>query len=123
MESELAEAMNELAIDAGEQIAEELRNEMESNLDSSYQSAPELVNFMSDVERVGDEFHIEINHPTAPLHERGANIEPTYGRAASVGWTRDGFYEALDDCNEWVYRKGYTMDAMLTIQRRMGDGR
>lgn len=120
MESQLVEALEELSIDAGEQMAEDLREEMVDNLRLSYQEAPELVNFISDVHRVGDEFHIEVNHPTAPLHERGGHIEPTYARAASVGWTRDEFYETLTDCNEWVERKGYTMDAMITMKAEWG---
>lgn len=123
MASELNEALEELAIDVGEQIAEDLHEKVEENLETSYQGAPGLVEYLSDVEQRGDQFEFTIDHPTAPLHERGSHIEPTYAQAMSVGWTRDGFYEALEDCNEWVRRKGYTMNAMLQIRREWGDRR
>jgi len=121
MEAKLTEALSELAVDASEGIAEDLREEMEDNLQNSFQEAPELVRFMSEVERVRDEFHITIAHPTAPLHERGAYIEPAYAAAMSEGWTRDGFYEALTDCNECVIPKNYTEKAMYTVRQEWGD--
>lgn len=121
MESELENALGELAKDAGRDMAEDLREEMVSELEGSYQGAPELVRFMSDVQETGDGFKIEINHPTAGLHERGGHIEPTYATSMVLGWDRDGFYEALEDCNEWVERKRYVFSAMNTVNREWGD--
>jgi hypothetical protein len=121
MESELADALDDLAHEASRRMAEDLRDEMESELRESYQEAPELVRFMSEVQEEGDGFTIQIEHPTAPLHERGGNIEPTYATAMTLGWTRDGFYEALTDCNEWVERKQYTFSAIMRVDSRWGE--
>jgi len=121
MESALRSAMTDLADEAGREMAEDLRDEMVSNLSGSYQGAPGLVDFISDVQERDGEFVIEINHPTAPLHERGGYIEPSYGNAMALGWTRDGFYEALSDCNEVVERKRYTFRAANAVDREWGD--
>jgi len=121
MESELVSAVNDIAEQAGREMAEDLREEMISQLEKSYQGAPELVNFISDVQEDEDGFTIEIRHPTAPLHERGGYIEPSYTKAQALGWTRDGFYEALTDCNEVVERKRYTFNAVNKIDQRWGE--
>lgn len=121
MESELVSAVNDAAEQASRQMAEDLREEIISQLEGSYQGAPELVNFISDVQDDTDGFSIEIRHPTAPLHERGGYIEPSYTKAQALGWTRDGFYEALTDCNEVVERKRYTFNAVNEIDRQWGE--
>jgi len=121
MESELVSACHDIAEQAGREMAEDLREEMISQLEGSYQGAPELVNFISDVQDEGDGFSIEIRHPTAPLHERGGYIEPSYTKAQALGWTRDGFYEALTDCNEVVERKKYTFNAVNAVDAKWGE--
>lgn len=117
--SELAEALDEeVKEDAGRQVAEDLRDEALSNLEDSFQGAQDLPEFFDDqVRQEGSEFVFDINHPTAPLHERGGHIEPQYAKAMSMGWTRDGFYEALKDCNEWVVEKRYMRKAAYTLRR------
>jgi len=117
--SQLASALEDnVKEEAGRKAAEEWRDEMRANLDGSFQGAPDLVEYMTEVQKQGEEFVFHIEHPTAPLHEKGGHIEPRYANAMSMGWQRDGFYSALKDCNEWVVEKRYARKAMYTLRRR-----
>lgn len=118
MESQLAEAMEEEVVpQAGREVAEEWREESMAEVDSGFQGMEGLLDYYTEVEQVGEEFVFHIEHPTAPLHERGGHIEPMYAEATTMGWTRDGFYEALKDCNEWVKQKRFMRTAAYTIRR------
>lgn len=124
MKRELREGLRqELLEPAGKEVAEEIREETIRNLNRSYQGAEELPRYVSEVKRsrdaagrYADGFVFTIDHPTAPLHERGGYIEPRYANAMSVGWDRDGFYECLDDCNEYVYAKHPVRNASYSVK-------
>lgn len=132
MKAQLRSGLEELKPQVGKEMAEEWKEEAKENLRESDQGAPELADgkpedapdtwpvtgYFTDVEQVGDQWVFRIPHPVAPLHEVGGHIEPRYAQAMAVGWTRDGFYEALQDCEEWVTRKNYMRDAVYTIRRR-----
>lgn len=132
IESQLVNELQDLKPEVGREVAEDWKEQAEENLRDEDQGANLLVEgqpddapmswpvegFFTDVEQVGDRFEFKIQHPTAPLHEYGGHIEPTYAEAMAMGWTRDGFYSALQDCEEWVYEKRYMRDAAQTIRRR-----
>lgn len=131
MKAQLRDAMEQLKPEVGEQVAKEWKEESKENLRESDQGAPELADgkpeeapaswpvegYYSDVEQVGEHWEFRIQHPVAPLHEKGGHIEPTYAKSIAMGWTRDGFYEALQDCEEFVTQKNYLRDAAYTIRR------
>lgn len=124
MEEQLKQGLTDSVLDdAGKEVAEAVREQTIANLNRSYQGAEELPEYVSDVQHIRDSsgrftgtYTFEIRHPTAPLHENGGHIEPSYAQAKSVGWTRDGFYEALDDCNEWVEPKHPVRNAVLSVR-------
>jgi len=119
IETQLRKGLEEhVQEDAGRQVAEDWREEAIENLEDSYQGAPKLIEFFTDVSQQGEEFVFHIEHPTARLHEIGAHIEPAYAQAAAMGWTRDEFYEGLKDCEEFVKPKRYMRDGVFTLRRK-----
>ena len=125
MEEELLAALDDEASFASEELAEEVRREYLMLLSDARQGADGLAPYVADVEQSRDDagryssgFEFEVEHPFAELHEKGGPIEPTYGKAASLGWTRDEMYEALTDCNEWVERKMLLNQAINRVRRR-----
>ena len=117
-------ALREIAEDNAREFAEKARENTVKRLEKNVQGEEGLVNYISEVKqdrdsrgRFMDSFSFEIDHPTAKLHERGGPIEPTYGRAMTQGWDRDGFYDALEDCEYMVKKKRYLRSAMLDTMR------
>lgn len=113
MSTNLEDALQELAVDAAREVTEQWRGATLGQIQGASQGADGLEPYLSEVQE-GDEegvFTFEIQHPTASLHERGGHIEPTYAEAMVLGWDRDGFYEALTDCNEFVRRKKLVRNA------------
>jgi predicted lipoprotein len=115
----MVEGLEKTADSHAKEFAERVRSNTISNLENSVQGAEGLVKYVGEVEQERndrgefvDSYSFEINHPTAKLHERGGPIEPTYRRAMSNGWTRDGFYDALKDCEYMVRKKRYLRDAV-----------
>lgn len=121
MADELISQLETFTENISDEMARDLREEVVANLEEAEQGADGLVDFVEDVERRGDSYAFRIAHPTAALHEKGGHIEPTYSRAKAVGWTRDGFYAALEDCEEHVTKKRPVDRAMITIRRRYED--
>jgi len=127
MEEQLKEGLvEEVLDDAGKEVAERVRDQTIRNLRNSYQGAENLPEYVTDVKHVRDSkgrftgsYTFEIRHPTAPLHEKGGHIEPTYSEAQAVGWTRDGFYSALDDCNEQVEAKHPVRNAAFSVRAEL----
>lgn len=121
MADELVEALEEVSRDAADEIAHKIHDELLERVDGARQGADGLrpyIDVRTDEE--GNAF-VTINHPTAPLHETGGHIEPRYGQAAMRGWTRDEFYEALEDCNEYVERKTLLRDAIWRVRGEVED--
>ena len=120
MSATLNEALEEKAVVASEEVAEEIKEEYVSLLSREEQGADGLIPYVKvvDMDRVGlgDGYAVRVIHPFAALHEKGGHIEPTYGRAAALGWERDEMYEALEDCNEYVRRKGTLMKAVDRVR-------
>lgn len=117
LSKQLKTKMEEVAEERTEELAEEFRDALIERLNGADQGADGLVEYVGEPERRGDGWHISINHPTAELHERGGYIEPSYAQAMALGWTRDGFYEALKDCNEFVDEKRYVRDTVYKMKR------
>ena len=124
----LEQSSQELAEEASREMAEQIRENAISNLSNSEQGAEGLIKYVRDVKQrrdasgrfvSGHEFEIE--HPTAKLHERGGPIEPTYGRAMKEGWDRDGFYDALKDCEYMVRKKRYLRNAVREARNQVGE--
>lgn len=120
MSGELQEALEERAVVASEEVAEQIKEEYVSLLEREDQGADGLVPYVRVVDMselgLGDGHAVRVLHPFASLHEKGGHIEPTYGQAAALGWTRDEMYEALEDCNEFVDRKGTLMKAVDRVR-------
>lgn len=119
----LQEALEQEAEGASKELMKEIRDEYVSLLENEDQGADGLTEFVTDVKqsrdssgRFEDGFEFDVEHPFADLHEKGGHIEPTYGRAAAMGWERDEMYQALEDCNEYVRRKGTLMKAVDRVK-------
>lgn len=115
--------LEEQAENNAKQTAIEIRKEAMNNLEGSPQGAEDLIPYFGEVEQKRNElgqftsaYEFKIKHPTAKLHERGGPIEPTYGRAMSNGWTRDGFYDALKDCEYMVRKKRFLRNAVESVK-------
>jgi len=109
MSDNLQEGLKEEMDFVSKQVAEEVKEEYLGLLAEEDQGADGLADYVTVVDQSvfgGEGYAIRVIHPYAPLHEKGGHIEPTYGRAAALGWSRDEMYEALTDCNEFVDRKG-----------------
>ena len=122
----IEEAAKEFANAKSKEFAEKAREEVISNLSKNRQGEEGLIKYVGEVEqnrdslgRFAEGYSFEIRHPTAKLHERGGEIEPTYGRAMGEGWDRDGFYDALDDCNYQVRKKRYLRNAIMSTMSDM----
>ena len=124
----LEQSSQELAEEASREMAEQIRENTIDNLSNAEQGAEGLVKYVGQVKQSRDRlghyasgYEFEINHPTAKLHERGGPIEPTYGRAMTEGWDRDGFYDALKDCEYMVRKKRYLRNAVREARNQVGD--
>ena len=116
MADEIVRALEEMSRQAADDIARDIHDELLDRLEGAEQGADGLAKYVelnTDEEGVA---YVTINHPTAPLHEAGGHIEPTYSEAAMRGWTRDEFYDALEDCNEEVIRKNPMRDAIWKVR-------
>lgn len=108
-------------------LSEEWRERVLRRLSDGEQGSDGLIPYVQEVrDDVGEneKSGFKIAHPTARLHELGGPIEPTYTYAQTAGWTRDGFYEALTDCNEIVEQKKYVTDErnLMRVKYRRGSG-
>ena len=119
-------ALREVADGKAKEFAEKAREETIQNLRKNRQGEEGLVRYVGQVKQDRDDrgrfmstYSFEIDHPTAKLHERGGPIEPTYGRAMSEGWDRDGFYDALEDCEYQVSKKRYLRNAIMSTMSEM----
>ena len=124
----LEQSLKEFAEESSQEVAEQIRENTIENLSNAEQGAEGLVKYVGQVKQVRDSMgrfapghEFEINHPTAKLHERGGPIEPTYGRAMIEGWDRDGFYDALKDCEYMVRKKRYLRNAVREARNQVGD--
>jgi hypothetical protein len=116
--TQLTEELESEVVDAASrEVASRIKEETINNIESADQGASGLVEYVSDIEKEDGEFQFSINHPTAPLHEQGGHIEPRYAHAMLQGYTRDEFYSALKDCNEWVIRKRLVENAIFEVRR------
>lgn len=116
--AQLTEELESEIVDAAtREVTSRIREETINNIKDADQGASGLVEYVSDVEKEDDAFQFRINHPTAPLHEEGGHIEPRYAHAMLEGYTRDEFYSALKDCNEWVVKKRLVENAIFEVRR------
>ena len=120
---ELHEAVEEAGFEASKDIVEEIRQEYIRNALAEEQGAPGLAEHVTEVEQRRDEhgrfigeFTFRVEHPFAPLHEKGGHIEPSYSKAKVMGWTRDEMYQSLEDCNEYVTRKNLLRNAIHKVR-------
>jgi hypothetical protein len=113
---QLISALETLADKSSEEIARAWKEEAVAELSGN---AEELTRYLSDVEQSDDDVSYEwrINHPTAKQYEMGGTIFHTYDEAKRIGWTRDEFYETLEDCQEVIPRQRYTMLSAIRIKR------
>lgn len=116
MEEELSDQLREVCRDASQYLVEDIRDEYVSIASEASQGADGLVEHVGGVEYENGKFVFEIDHPTAPLHEKGGHIEPSYTKAKLVGYSRDDFYQSLEDCNEWVKRKKILQRAVTEVK-------
>jgi hypothetical protein len=107
------------------ETAENVRENAIENLSKNRQGEAGIIEYVGEVKQSRNElgqfmstFEFVINHPTAKLHERGGEIEPTYARAMAEGWDRDGFYEGLIDCNYYVKKKRFMRRAVQEAMRQ-----
>lgn len=124
MTEKLVEELEVQASQKAEEICKEWREQTLFNIRNSWQGAGGLEEYVTDVheplyEDDSGAYQFQILHPTAALHEHGGHIEPTYANAKRLGWSRDEFYEALTDCNEFVDRKKHVTNARAKV--RMND--
>lgn len=122
MEEQLRSALEEQADDMSKDVAEQVREEFLKVASQAGQGADGLVEHVTPVEQRRTEtgafasgFTFSIDHPFAELHEFGGPIEPSYGKAKAMGWTRDEMYQSLEDCNEYVTRKRLLRRAMSRV--------
>lgn len=122
MESDLIEALEEVSDEGSEEVARELRAQTINRIQGARQGAEGLEPYVTEVTQNRDgTYSFTIDHPTAPLHEIGGYYQPRYDTAKTRGWTRDEFYEALTDCNEWVEEKRIVRDSMYATRRSIGE--
>lgn len=117
MSDELVQALEVKADEAANEIAVEWRSEAMREMSGN---ATQLREYTSEV-TLGDDgesYVWSVDHPTAEQYELGGTIFHTYEDAKALGWTRDEFYEALEDCQEIIERQRY---AMRSLQRVRGD--
>jgi len=122
----MEEAMTMMGERTAKETAEQVREQYIKNLNQNIQGEDGLVKYVSEVKQARNDsgqftsqFEFDVDHPTAKLHERGGPIEPTYGRAKADGWTRDGFYDALKDCEYEVRKKNHLRNAVNQTVRDM----
>lgn len=117
LEEQMQEALAIQADSVSERLANELREEYLTRAQNAEQGAQGLEEFVSEVEQVDDgEYIFKIDHPTARLHEIGAPIEPTYTYAKLEGYSRDDFYEALEDCEDVVTQKRLLHRSRMSVR-------
>lgn len=115
MSEELVQALEEEADEAAQQIAVEWRREAMRELSGN---AEELKRFTTQVELGDDGGYVwRVNHPTAQQYEIGGTIFHTYDDAKGVGWTRDEFYETLEDCQEIIEGQRYARRSLQRVRR------
>ena len=117
------EDLSQSAESDSKEITESIRRNFLEQLENPTQGEDGLRNYVSSVKQARDEsgrftssWEFEIEHPTARLHEFGGPIEPTYSKAMVEGWDRDGFYDALQDCESYVERKRLLKSAQLKTE-------
>lgn len=124
----VAGSMRQMCEEVADQIAsetaEKTRENAIENLSDNKQGEAGVIPYVEEVTQSRNSegqfmstFEFIIRHPTAKLHERGGEIEPTYARAMAEGWTRDGFYEGLIDCNYYVRKKRFMRRALQDAKR------
>lgn len=127
MKEQLKEGLQDIADENGRQVAEQVREEYVKNVRKAPQGASGLEEHVSDVKRARDasgqftsspSYTFDVEHPFAHLHEKGGPVEPTYGKAAAMGWTRDELYQSLKDCEEYVERKYLLRNAIARVRNR-----
>jgi len=93
----------------------------EESLDQLQGNAKKLREYATEVEESddGESYEWRIEHPTARQYEMGGTIFHTYDDAKSVGWTRDQFYETLEDCQEIIPRQRYAMKGAMKVKREV----
>jgi len=116
MEEQLNAQLGEIVDDLGLLVTQEVRHEYLEQASNASQGADGLVEHVTEVEWDGERYTFEVDHPTAPLHERGGHIEPIYTKAKLVGYSRDDFYQSLKDCNEWVTKKSLFRDSVNEVR-------
>jgi hypothetical protein len=115
MPEELVKALEQEADKAAQEIAVEWRSEAMRELSGN---AEELKRFTTQVEINGEGDYVwRVNHPTAQQYEIGGTIFHTYDDAKGVGWTRDEFYETLEDCQEIIESQRYAMRSLQRVRR------
>jgi hypothetical protein len=119
MSEELVQALEKEADKAANEIAVAWRNEAMREMTGN---ATQLREYTSEVRLAddGETYEWSVDHPTAQQYELGGTIFHTYEDAKAIGWTRDQFYETLEDCQEIIERQRY---AMRSLQKVRGDYR
>ena len=115
MEDALIEGLEEVADDAAREVSEQWRERAMRSLEG-YQHASNLTNYFTPVRKEGGEYIWEVRHPTAVQHEKGGSMRTTYGPAQAQGWTRDEYYETLEDCQVIIEPKRYAVNTVHTLR-------
>jgi len=112
---ELIDALEEIGDSSSEKIAQQWREQAMEELRGN---GEELRRYTTEVQESEDNRSYEwrVEHPTARQYEMGGTIFHTYDDAKSVGWTRDQFYETLEDCQEIIPRQRYAMKSAIKIK-------
>jgi hypothetical protein len=126
LQDEIGDAFHEMSKEESLETTRHIKRNAAKNLQKNYQGEAGLEEFATDIEQGRDArgrftrgHMFAYEHPTSVLHEIGAPIEPTYSQAKVDGWDRDGFYEALKDCESIVTKKAYLISAInKTVQIR-----
>ena len=122
-EERLERDLSEVVESRSKEGAKRVRGKVIDEIENAEQGAHGLKKYVSEVKRARDEqgryksgYTFEIDHPTARLHEFGGPIEPTYSKAMVEGWDRDGFYDALQDCEDYVFKKRLLRSAQMQVE-------
>lgn len=97
-------------------IAESWRRKTLEQIQGADQGADGLAEFVTEVAETENGFGFTIDHPVAVLHEFGGNIRLNYQEAKMMGYSRDDYYEALQDCEREVSRKAIVRKARSRVR-------